>query len=282
MHISIATSSEPKLWYKDSNLLKVSLNKLGCNVDICVWDDININWAQYDAVVIDSTWDYVKNYIQFIEWCNTISQQTLLINDINIIKENTNKSYLVKLQNNAISMPKTRIINNPKELSLYSSAFLDKVVIKPIINAGGSNTYLFNTYQQAVSSNSIQDLLRQKPVIIQQYIPQIKTLGEYSAVFFNGGISHCVIKKASKNDFRVQHEYGGSVELVEPPKSAIGLYKKATMALNCIPVYCRLDFIELPAGPLLMELEMTEPDKFLNMHPKGADTLAKAIKLRVS
>jgi len=45
-------------------------------------------------------------------------------------------------------------------------------------------------------------------------------------------------------------------------------------------LYARVDLLPAPAGPLLIELELTEPSLFLSYDAKAADRLAEAIAVR--
>lgn len=78
------------------------------------------------------------------------------------------------------------------------------------------------------------------------------------------------------DDFRVQHQYGGVTSLVDAPSCTQDLYKRAVSTLNIEPAYMRLDFIPAET-PVVMEVEMAEPNKYFSLHPPGAELLAAAI-----
>jgi len=54
---------------------------------------------------------------------------------------------------------------------------------------------------------------------------------------------------------------------------------RARLGANLL--YARVDLLPTPAGPMLIELELTEPSLFLGYDDKAADRLAAAIAARV-
>lgn len=75
----------------------------------------------------------------------------------------------------------------------------------------------------------------------------------------------------------MQASHGGTEQLVDPDDATAEL---ARIALPLVghPAYARIDFIVDPQrGPLLMELELTEPDLFLRHHPLAARRLIEHV-----
>lgn len=64
----------------DIECLKNAIEKLNLNADIIWWQDANVNWGDYDALVIRSVWDYIPNYDKFINWCKGIEKIVPLFN----------------------------------------------------------------------------------------------------------------------------------------------------------------------------------------------------------
>lgn len=92
-----------------------------------------------------------------------------------------------------------------------------------------------------------------------------------------GAWSHSVLKRPARGDFRVQEELGGqSLPQEAPPElRALG---SACLAEAPAPVlYARVDAVQTPAGPLLMELELIEPALYLGSTPGAGDRFAEAI-----
>lgn len=274
MNIAIATDSEPKDWLIDIKLLVNALAERGATSSITVWDDPTVNWGNFDAVLINSTWDYTYKYEFFKEWCKNVSSQTRLINDLKTITMSNNKNYLLLLQDAGIALPRTSIYRRTCEVDPKKHS--GEVIVKPLIGAGGINTFRFKDINAAISDEHVTELHQSTDLLVQDFIQEISELGEMGAIFMNGLLSHCVLKMPGKNDFRVQFEYGGRTRLASPPDYINNYYAQLMSALDCEPTYTRIDFI--PAKePILMEVEMVEPHMFFDLYPKGAQNLVNAI-----
>lgn len=277
MRVAIATSDEQKEWYGDIELLIESLKQDGVASESVIWDKSGIDWASYNVVLIDSTWNYTEKPQAFLKWCESVSVTSKLVNSLEIIKLSSSKRYLVTLGSAGLNIPITDILETHDTVSnRILSTYGDKVVIKPLVGASGVDTFLYDNIQSAVQISEVNNLLAKEAVIIQSYVHEIETLGEFGAVFIGGQLSHCVLKKPAANDFRVQYQYGGITTLVDAPKYTQELYEQVVSALNVNPLYMRLDFIPTN-NPTIMEVEMVEPNKYLSLYPKSAELLAKAI-----
>ena len=54
--------------------------------------------------------------------------------------------------------------------------------------------------------------------MVQEFQKNILSSGEIAVMLFGGEYSHSVLKKQKKGDFRVQDDFGGSVEIINPSK----------------------------------------------------------------
>jgi glutathione synthase/RimK-type ligase-like ATP-grasp enzyme len=68
--------------------------------------------------------------------------------------------------------------------------------------------------------------------LVQEYVSEVIQQGELSLMFFGDEYSHAVIKRPKSGDFRVQTDFGGSVEPVQPSEDAIQF---ATRVLHRTP-----------------------------------------------
>ena len=52
------------------------------NIDLVFtnWNDQSIDWSNFDAGLIRSTWDYVPKRDKFLEFAKKVEQQTKLLN----------------------------------------------------------------------------------------------------------------------------------------------------------------------------------------------------------
>ncbi len=97
-------------------------------------------------------------------------------------------------------------------------------------------------------------------------------------MYFGGGFSHAVVKRPADRDFRVQHEHGGRTEAAEPPPDLLLFCERLWSRLPAAPVFARVDAVLCDSGPVLMELELIEPELFVTMSDGAVDRLAAAIR----
>jgi len=98
--------------------------------------------------------------------------------------------------------------------------------------------------------------------------------------FIGGQFSHAVLKRAKPGEFRVQAEWGGLTDAAPPPA---GLLEEAERALSRAPsetLYARADLVEASEGPLLMELELVEPELFFRFDRESPDRFRRALAAR--
>jgi glutathione synthase/RimK-type ligase-like ATP-grasp enzyme len=123
-------------------------------------------------------------------------------------------------------------------------------------------------------------------VMVQPFLPEIQE-GEWSLVFLGGEYSHAVVKRPADGDFRVQHDFGGTVErrepegsLIEDARNVLRAAAKATKTAIGDILYARVDGIVRDGGLLLMELEVIEPVLFFSHAPGAAARMAELIVAR--
>jgi hypothetical protein len=103
-------------------------------------------------------------------------------------------------------------------------------------------------------------------------------------MFLGGVFSHAVRKTPVDGEFRVQEQYGG---INRPHPASADELAVAAAALALAPggpdglLYARIDLVGSETEPLVMELELIEPDLFLSYSPGSVELLAKAIIARL-
>ncbi|HEX6088396.1 MAG TPA: hypothetical protein VF266_27945 [Thermoanaerobaculia bacterium] len=231
----------------DDQLLAAALRRRGARVDAVAWDDV-VDWQQYDAIVIRSTWDYHQRVDEFRAWLDRMEGLPLW-NPPALLRRNIHKSYLLELQEQGIEIVPTIFMRRG-------------VIVKP-----------------AVSATAHQTMLLDYDVLIQPFMPEVASHGELSFVFLGGAFSHCVRKRPAAGDFRVQSDFGGTAERISVDASLIAQAERIAATLGEEWLYARVDCIERDGRLLLMELEATEPSLFLD--EVAAERFADAITSRV-
>ena len=113
---------------------------------------------------------------------------------------------------------------------------------------------------------------------MQPFIENIITEGEYSLIFFKKKHSHTLLKKPKKNDFRVQEEHGGKLQLItNTDKKMLKFAKNIIDKLPNESLYSRIDLVRNKRSYLLMEIELIEPSLYFNLNPEAAYTFSSII-----
>ncbi len=97
---------------------------------------------------------------------------------------------------------------------------------------------------------------------------------------FDGRFSHAVVKKPQEGDFRVQDDFGGTALRQEPGQHLINQAEAILQAIDEVPLYARVDGVEIDGELILMELELIEPALFLGVGEGASNRFAKAITQR--
>ena len=190
------------------------------------------------------------------------------------------KIYLRDLADRGVALPPTRWTEPGEPLDV--NGFLAEtgvavVVVKPRVSATAWGTLLLESAAEFKGAD-VAPLLS-SGAVIQAFVPEIRARGELSLVYVDGRFGHAVRKRPSAGDFRVQSEFGGSIEFCEvgDEERAFG---EAVLAAASYPwLYARVDFVQTANGPVLMELELIEPSLFFELAPgrESAVALAEAI-----
>lgn len=281
MKIGILTCINlPNLLPSEAFLIPALTNKNHI-VTAVIWDDVSIEWSDFDLLIFRNTWDYYEKQTAFDIWLNKIEALGMkCLNSIKTIQKNKHKFYLKKLQNQGISIVPTVFIDKTTTLDLQKiiPKHWQKAVIKPAYSGGSYQTVLFDVIEINSINKDYQSIAAEKELLLQEYIPEIKTVGETSFIFFNKKFSHCVNKMPVKGDFRVQNQYGGIYTIVHPSQELID---KAQNIVNTFAedlLYVRIDCIVFDNNLLLMEVECLEPDLYFELCPSAKDKFIEAIE----
>lgn len=266
----------------DDDLAVEPLEKLGFSASNISWRT-NAKWAEFEAVIIRSTWDYPPNLEAFLERLADIDSQTLLMNPLDLVRWNADKRYLTELERRNVSTVPTRwpeSISSEEPLAMALTEFdCDELVVKPVVGASAVDTF---RWRRGSSVDEIKESFGTRPAMVQPFLRSIVEKGEASAFFFNGILSHAVRKIPKPGDFRVQEEYGGDIVASSLSEQEFRLAAKAMAALPTVPLYARVDMVGLPDGNLaLIELELIEPSLYLRTDREAPSRFADAIAVRL-
>lgn len=274
----------------EDELVSNALKALGLRVARKAWDDKTFDWASTKYALFRATWDYFDRYEEFSHWFERAAEMTVFINSERLLRWNIDKHYLKDLHDNGVNIPRTLFIEPGTVTSLEESIqkarkdlgfMATDFVLKPCIAGGARHTYKFNIEECEKHESIFQELIYKKTMMLQEFQEKIVSEGEISMMVFNGEFTHAVLKIAKPGDFRVQDDYGGSVNPYTPSPEEIVFAQQVVEAAPELPVYARVDIFQDNDGNLaLAELEIFEPELWFRRNPKAAEVMASTIKER--
>jgi hypothetical protein len=279
-HCDIALVTARDLPHPDSEsrLLAEEIGELGLRADILPWD-ADVDWARIPLVVIRTAWDYFKRLSEFLAWARQVDELTLLVNPCRVIEWNAHKGYLLELSQKGVPIVPTILLTEgsgeESKAVLRNTAWVESV-IKPAISASATGALRGETMART-SLQHLQALLSTGDALVQPLVADVLKTGEVSMMYFGGEFSHAVRKQAKPGEYRVQGEYGGTIHQHLPSSGELNI---AAAALSAIPgevVYARVDLVNLDARPVVMELELIEPELFLPFSPEGTQFFARKL-----
>lgn len=280
MKIAILTCEKlPNLNPEDQKIIPV-LAQHNIEASATIWSDKTINWAEFDYLVFRNTWDYFEKETEFKIWLDQIEKLGIkTLNPIEIIKQNIHKFYLRKMEQQGITILPTVFIDKTDHLNIAEliPAHWKKAVIKPAFSAGSYLTEVFKVSQSQEISEKYKSIAAEKELLLQEFMPEIQTLGETSFIFFNKKFSHAVNKKPVDGDFRVQSLFGGKYTLVQPNPEMILKAQKVVDTFQEELLYARVDGILIDDELFLMEVECIEPDLYFNLSENSLERFVEAI-----
>jgi glutathione synthase/RimK-type ligase-like ATP-grasp enzyme len=265
----------------DDRLLLPALAAAGFEPLARRWDEPDEPWHRHAAVVVRSSWDYHHRSPEFHAWLDRLEAAgARVFNPVPILRWNADKRYLRDLASAGIEVVPTAWVNQREEGSLASLADARgwrRVVVKPSVSATAFETWRTGPDVTDDDEQRFRRLTGERPALVQPYLPEIEG-GELSLVFLGGEYSHAVLKRPRPGDFRVQTDFGGTVEPVRPETPVIEAAVRSLRAAPGPTLYARVDLCLVGGRVQLMELELLEPALFFATEPAAARRFAEALR----
>lgn len=285
MTIALATSAAlPGLSPDDRHLL-LALRRLGVAAEPVVWEDPHHDWKTSRACVIRSTWDYAYRRASFLGWAQRVARDIPLWNSAAMVEWNTHKRYLLDLADRGVPTVPTRILHAgpaSRLSAVMEQAGWSDVILKAAVAQTGRYLLRVPPGRLAAGQRHLHRLQPHEDMLMQPFLPGVTEEGETSIVFVEGEISHAVRKRPAAGEFRVHDDYGGTVERATPTAAQGDVATRAVRAAGEPLLYARVDLVPGPTGPVVMELEVVEPDLFFGHAAGAADRMAEAIRKRLA
>ncbi|MET1037941.1 MAG: hypothetical protein ABW075_06675 [Aeromicrobium sp.] len=279
MSIAFVTSRVHRPHDPDLPLLEEAARARGVEADIVAWDDPTVDWISFDAVIVRSCWDYIPRRDEFLAWAASVPT---LHNPYDILKWNTDKTYLQQLQASGVPIIETRWDVAPGD-DIGDHA---EWVVKPTISAGSRDTARWGTAEE-VWAHSAELVAAGRHSMTQPYISSVDDEGETAMLFFAGTFSHAIRKGPllARDEGVVQDR--DSRESITPREASAAQRElsehviattNSLLGLASPPLYARVDLVTTEDGsPVVIELELAEPSLFLPQSDGGAGRLVDAI-----
>lgn len=250
----------------DDRLAFAPLGELGIEAVPVVWDQSDVDWNRFDAVVLRSCWDYHYRPETFTKWLDDLERSGVRIwNPSSVIRWNMDKRYLGDLRQAGAIIPRTVFVGaGANLLDTLEKNDLEQAVIKPTISATARRTWQTSIHTARADQPKLDEILSESGAVVQEFVEEVVVRGEWSLIFF-GGYSHAVLKRPAEGDFRVQREFGGSSERMTPPDQIIRQAEEILRAVDGGIIYARVDGVESEGRFVLLELELFEPELFLRV-----------------
>ena len=266
---------------KEDGLVLDALKTHGLRVCRQSWSNPHFDWSLTRYILFRSTWDYFERAEEWKKWLSEVSEQTQLINSHETVLWNMDKHYLEDLMQQNINVPPIRYIEAGESVvlaQLVDEIDEEVVILKPCFSASARHTYKIVGEVNEDQEKTFQNLIQIEAMMLQPFQHSVPKKGEISMMIMGGTFTHAVLKKPKLGDFRVQDDFGGSVELYQPNKEEIAFAEATVAACPTPPIYARVDIIEDNDGQLaLIEMELIEPELWFRFYPEGARVLGNAV-----
>jgi glutathione synthase/RimK-type ligase-like ATP-grasp enzyme len=296
------TIAEPELlpteppFTPDDQLLVTELRRRGHHVAAVVWGTPPSQLLNhFDRLIVRSPWDYMDRddlRSDFLQWLDQLETNNLPVdNEVPLMRWLMDKRYLLDFASVGVPIVASELVER-NELRVLEDFVAEQgaAVIKPTISAAGVGLERLTDRATARAFQSeFEQRCQQNAHLIQPFLPEIQTLGEWSLIYLGGEYSHAVHKLPAPGQFLVHAERGGSLRFTEPPwavrqvgdqvsSSVARAFQVRSRRVARPPLYLRIDLLETARGVLLSECEGVEPELFFRARPGSAARCAELIE----
>ncbi len=288
--VALATCRELPAGDEDAARLVAALAARSIDAGWFVWNDPALDWSAFGLSVIRSTWDYTGDRAAFLDWAATTPR---LYNPAPVLAWNSDKTYLRDLVVADLPTVATEWIEPGHSVALPGVEF----VLKPSVGAGSKGAGRFDPAHphaaDAARRHAAALHAAGRTVMVQPYLGGVDTTGEAALIYFGGRFSHAITKRALLAPGAVHAlEAAGPEDLfvleqitarsASPAEREIGerVLSYLSDRFGAL-LYTRVDLLPAASGPVVIEVELTEPSLFLSYDDGSADRFAAAIADRL-
>ena len=277
---------ETEGWSIDADLSFAPLADLGWRCEWMPWRTPGVDWDSWDAVYIAATWDYPEDPSAFLKVLESVDRSSaILVNDLELVRWNIPKTYLRDLERRGAAIVPSRWYRRMDDCDLgaeFDACGAEKIVVKPVVGANAQDTFLLQAPVATATKALLAETFADRPFIVQPFVGNIRTDGEYSLFYIGGAYSHAIRKVPKSNDFRVQEEHGADIRPSTPGPVLRETADRVVALIEPAPLYARCDFVRDSEGSFrVMELELVEPSLYLRMDADAPARFATAFDRHV-
>jgi hypothetical protein len=173
----------------DDRLIIGHLQSHGFAPEPVVWDAPHVSWNRFAAIVLRSCWDYHLRLEEFSRWIDSLEKiGAPLWNFPRVVKWNMDKSYLRTLAAQGFPIAPSVWVEKGTSVSLkkvFQEWDWERAVAKPVVSAGAHQTWVASPESAESHQRILNELLTKTGVVIQEFLGEVQTTGEWSFIFFN-------------------------------------------------------------------------------------------------
>jgi glutathione synthase/RimK-type ligase-like ATP-grasp enzyme len=267
MEVALVTGRSMPAPDLEMPLLVAALDGRGVRGVVVPWGE-PFDWSSVPLVLVRSPWDYFRHLEAFLGWAEQVERVTTLVNPASVLSWNSHKRYLTALADHGVPTVPTSVVGRGASTEVRRSelaAHRGEVVIKPAVSVGAIGAFR-GPAGSVEAGEHLAGLVAKGDALVQPFQAVVLDEGELSLVYLGGAFSHAVRKVPVPGDYRVQVHYGGRVRPHQPTGRQRHV-AEAALAIVPAPVsYARVDMVG-EHDPVIMELELIEPELFLRHRP---------------
>jgi hypothetical protein len=282
--LGVVTGDRAPTLSEDGKRVAEGLEARGYRVDPVHWADESVEWAEYDAALFRSCWDYDTDPERFFELIRELERAALAVyNPLPVVRWNVHKSYLADLQTAGVDLPTTTVVERGSDRSLEAvldAHGIDEAVVKPAVGTSSKGVWRTVTADAPAVADRFGAMVAEGDVVVQEFAPEIEG-GERSMVFLGGEYSHAWNSLTADGDVTAFEGIDADYE----PGPGIRAAARDTLRtagevlgldVEGLP-YARVDYVHRAGELLVMELELVEPYLGLDRGEGAVDRFCEAL-----
>ena len=220
MRVALVTCALFPALTDDDRLVAGALAERGA--EVLVWDWRRPSPGAADLVVLRSPWNHPEHAAEFDRWLGVRAADGGLVNSVAAVRWNLHKGYLHELSRAGVPCVPTEVVRRGGAADLAAlkrARGWGDVVVKPAVGGSSRDTVNEARVGAPAAARHLRELSLREDVVVQPFVDAVLERGELSLVYLGGRFSHAVRKAAAPGDWRVQSDFGGTAEPVEPRRA---------------------------------------------------------------